>query len=196
MEMDEFGAVGRFGKSLSGAAGLTVVVEFESGGEGGAFEMGAAPEGSPELGRLVSCARRGRRSGRGWGRMGCRPHRIRRRGEHRLRERPDRARCRRGVKRTRRARACHRRARASFSGDASRHPRTPARQGAAPLGTLAKATRETWRMLRPMHPAASIDLNLMLDLYGLEFGGFRYFVAPQEEHLYPVVTVSSQAALT
>lgn len=57
MEMDEFGAVGRFGKSLSGAAGLTVVVEFESGGEGGAFEMGAAPEGSPELGRLVSCAR-------------------------------------------------------------------------------------------------------------------------------------------
>lgn len=51
-------------------------------------------------------------------------------------------------------------------------------------------------MLRPMHPAASIDLNLMLDLYGLEFGGFRYFVAPQEEHLYPVVTVSSQAALT
>lgn len=57
MEMDEFGAVGRFGKSLSEAAGLTVVVEFESGGEGGAFEMGAAPEGSPEPGRLVSCAR-------------------------------------------------------------------------------------------------------------------------------------------
>ncbi len=33
----------------------------------------------------------------------------------------------------------------------------------------------------------------MLDRYGLEFGGFRYFVAPQEEHLYPVVTVSSHA---
>ena len=57
MEMDEFDAVSRFGKSPGGAVGLTVVVEFESGGESGAFEMGAAPEGSPELGRLVSCAR-------------------------------------------------------------------------------------------------------------------------------------------
>lgn len=50
MEMDEFDAVGRFGKSPGGAVGLTVVVEFESGGEGGAFEMGTALEGSPELG--------------------------------------------------------------------------------------------------------------------------------------------------
>lgn len=57
MEMDEFDAVGRFGKSPGGAVGLTVVVEFESGGEGGAFEVGTAPEGSPELGRLVSDAR-------------------------------------------------------------------------------------------------------------------------------------------
>ena len=56
MEMDEFDAVGRFGKSPGGAVGLTVVVEFESGGEGGAFEMGTALEGSPELGRLVSDA--------------------------------------------------------------------------------------------------------------------------------------------
>lgn len=44
MEMDEFDAVGRFGKSPGGAVGLTVVVEFESGGEGGAFEMGTALE--------------------------------------------------------------------------------------------------------------------------------------------------------
>lgn len=57
MEMDEFDAVGRFGKFPGGAVGLTVVVEFESGGEGGAFEVGTAPEGSPELGRLVSDAR-------------------------------------------------------------------------------------------------------------------------------------------
>lgn len=57
MEMDEFGAVGRFGKSPGGAVRLTVVVEFEPCGEGGAFEMGTAPEGSPELGRLVSEAR-------------------------------------------------------------------------------------------------------------------------------------------
>lgn len=57
MEMDEFDAAGRFGKSPGGVVGLTVVVEFESGGEGGAFEMGTAPEESPELGRLVSDAR-------------------------------------------------------------------------------------------------------------------------------------------
>ena len=57
MEMDEVSAVGRFGKSPGGAVALTVVVEFESGGEGGAFEVGTAPEGSPELGRLVSDAR-------------------------------------------------------------------------------------------------------------------------------------------
>ena len=31
MEMDEFDAVGRFGKSPGGAVGLTVVVEFEIG---------------------------------------------------------------------------------------------------------------------------------------------------------------------
>ena len=57
MEMDEVSAVGRFGKSPGGAVALTVVVEFESGGEGGAFEVGTAPEGSAELGRLVSDAR-------------------------------------------------------------------------------------------------------------------------------------------
>lgn len=57
MEMDEVGAVGRFGKSPGGAVALTVVVEFESGGKGGAFEVGTAPEGSLELGRLVSDAR-------------------------------------------------------------------------------------------------------------------------------------------
>lgn len=45
MEMDEFDAAGRFGKSPGGAVGLTVVVEFELGDEGGAFEMGTAPEG-------------------------------------------------------------------------------------------------------------------------------------------------------
>lgn len=100
------------------------------------------------------------------------------------------------MRRTQRARACHRRACASFSGDASRHPRAPARQGAVPLGTLTKVVRGTWRIPERVRPAVSTELNLMLDRYGLEFGGFRYFVAPQEEHLYPVVTVSSQAALT
>ncbi len=57
MEMDEVGAVGRFGKSPGEAVALTVVVEIESRGEGGAFEIGTAPEGSPELGRLVPEAR-------------------------------------------------------------------------------------------------------------------------------------------
>lgn len=32
-----------------------------------------------------------------------------------------------------------------------------------------------------MRPAVSIGLNQMLDRYGLEFSGFRYFVAPQEQ---------------
>ena len=50
MEMDEFGAVGRFGKSLSGAAGLTVVVEFESGGEGGRSRWVPLRRGRPNSG--------------------------------------------------------------------------------------------------------------------------------------------------
>ena len=40
------------------------------------------------------------------------------------------------------------------------------------------------------------DFSLAYKRSDSEFGGGRYFVAPQEEHLYPVVTVSSHALLT
>lgn len=44
-------------ETLEEALGSTVVVEYESGGDGGAFEVGTAPVGSPELGRLIAAAR-------------------------------------------------------------------------------------------------------------------------------------------
>lgn len=53
-------ALGRMGsqlETLEEALGSTVVVEYESGGEGGAFEVGAAPAGSEELERLIAAAR-------------------------------------------------------------------------------------------------------------------------------------------
>ena len=43
--------------TLEEALGSTVVVEFESGGDGGAFEAGTAPAGSAELERLIAAAR-------------------------------------------------------------------------------------------------------------------------------------------
>ena len=43
--------------TLEEALGSTVVVEYESGGDGGAFEVGTAPAGSAELGRLIAAAR-------------------------------------------------------------------------------------------------------------------------------------------
>lgn len=44
-------------ETLEEALGSTVVVEYESGGDGGAFEVGSAPARSPELERLISAAR-------------------------------------------------------------------------------------------------------------------------------------------
>ena len=44
-------------ETLEEALGSTVVVEYESGGDGGAFEVGTAPAGSAELERLVAVAR-------------------------------------------------------------------------------------------------------------------------------------------
>ena len=44
-------------ETLEEALGSTVVVEYETGGDGGAFEAGTAPAGSPGLGRLISAAR-------------------------------------------------------------------------------------------------------------------------------------------
>ena len=44
-------------ETLEEALGSTVVVEYESGGDGGAFEVGTAPAGSAELERLVVAAR-------------------------------------------------------------------------------------------------------------------------------------------
>lgn len=44
-------------ETLEEALGSTVVVEHESGGDGGAFEVGTAPAGSAELERLVDAAR-------------------------------------------------------------------------------------------------------------------------------------------
>lgn len=49
--------MGGLSETLEEALGSTVVVEYESGGDGGAFEVGTAPAGSPELGRLIAAAR-------------------------------------------------------------------------------------------------------------------------------------------
>lgn len=44
-------------EALEEALGSTVVVEYESGGDGGAFEVGTAPAGSTELELLIAAAR-------------------------------------------------------------------------------------------------------------------------------------------
>lgn len=49
--------MGGLSETLEGALGSTVVVEYESGGDGGAFEVGTAPAGSAELERLIAAAR-------------------------------------------------------------------------------------------------------------------------------------------
>lgn len=49
--------MGGLTETLEEALGSTVVVEYESGGDGGAFEAGTAPAGSPELERLIAAAR-------------------------------------------------------------------------------------------------------------------------------------------
>lgn len=49
--------MGGLTETLEEALGSTVVVEYESGGDGGAFEVGGAPAGSPELERLIAAAR-------------------------------------------------------------------------------------------------------------------------------------------
>lgn len=56
---DEYvgGGLGGLSETLEEALGSTVVVEYESGGDGGAFEVGTAPAGSAELERLIAAAR-------------------------------------------------------------------------------------------------------------------------------------------
>ena len=49
--------MGGLTETLEEALGSTVVVEYESDGDGGAFEAGAAPAGSAELERLIAAAR-------------------------------------------------------------------------------------------------------------------------------------------
>jgi hypothetical protein len=49
--------MGGLSETLEEALGSTVVVEYESGGDGGAFEVGSAPAGSPEFERLIAAAR-------------------------------------------------------------------------------------------------------------------------------------------
>ena len=49
--------MGSLTETLEEALGSTVVVEYESGGDGGAFEVGTAPAGSTELGCLIAAAR-------------------------------------------------------------------------------------------------------------------------------------------
>ena len=44
-------------ETLEEALGSTVVVEYESGGDGGAFEVGTAPAASAELERIIAAAR-------------------------------------------------------------------------------------------------------------------------------------------
>lgn len=49
--------MGGLSETLEEALGSTVVVEYGSGGDGGAFEVGTAPAGSAELERLIAAAR-------------------------------------------------------------------------------------------------------------------------------------------
>lgn len=49
--------MGGLTETLEEALGSTVVVEYESGGDGGAFEVGTAPAGSAGLERLIAAAR-------------------------------------------------------------------------------------------------------------------------------------------
>ena len=51
------GGMGGLTETLEEALGSTVVVEYESGGDGGAFEVGTAPAGSAELERIIAAAR-------------------------------------------------------------------------------------------------------------------------------------------
>lgn len=50
-------SMGGLSGTLEEVLGSTVVVEYESGGDGGAFEAGTAPAGSAELERLIAAAR-------------------------------------------------------------------------------------------------------------------------------------------
>lgn len=50
-------STGGLTETLEEALGSTVVVEYESGCDGGAFEVGTAPAGSAELERLIAAAR-------------------------------------------------------------------------------------------------------------------------------------------
>lgn len=50
-------SMGGLPETLEEVLGSTVVVEYESGGDGGAFEVGTAPAGSAELERLIAAAR-------------------------------------------------------------------------------------------------------------------------------------------
>lgn len=50
-------SMGGLTETLEEALGSTVVVEYESGGDGGAFEAGTAPAGSAELKHLIAAAR-------------------------------------------------------------------------------------------------------------------------------------------
>lgn len=49
--------MGGLTETLEEALGSTVVVEYESGGDGGAFKVGTAPADSAELERLIAAAR-------------------------------------------------------------------------------------------------------------------------------------------
>lgn len=50
-------SMGGLTETLEEAFGSTAVVEYESGGDGGVFEVGTAPAGSAELERLIAAAR-------------------------------------------------------------------------------------------------------------------------------------------
>ena len=67
---DVLSRMGNRAEVLEEALGSTVVVEYESAGEGGAFEAGTAPAGSAELDALVVAARAEAdaavRAGGGW----------------------------------------------------------------------------------------------------------------------------------
>lgn len=140
-------ALGRMGsqlETLEEALGSTVVVEYESGGEGGAFEVGGRAGGlggarAPHRRREV----RGRRAGGRW-RMGGRPGRFRGRRDHQLRDWPDGLHSRDGIasgRQSARARRRRRAPRGVSRGCLAPSPDPCAPKGQVPLGPQTTAGR-------------------------------------------------------
>lgn len=139
MGMFECSAVGCSDEVPGEGNGLTVVVEYETDLEGGAYEVGVAPEGSGRPGSSVSSQRRAARPMPWWGMRADGPPSAS--GAATWKASTARA---AGPCTSPEGSELHQQGVGApmarprrFSGDVSRHPRTPARQGAAAPWNLA-----------------------------------------------------------